>query len=57
MIYESGGSEDVSGPVQNYCPLRVFSFLNPSPSAAAILYGRNEGVGGGGETGAPIMAP
>lgn len=47
MIYESGGSEDVSGPVQNYCPLRVFSFLNPSPSAAAILYGRNEGVGGG----------
>ncbi len=52
MIYESRGREDVSGLVQNYWPLRVLSFLNPSPSAPAILYGRNEG-GEGCETGAP----
>lgn len=42
MIYERRGREDMSGLVQNYWPLRVFSFLNPSSSAPAIL------VGGGG---------
>lgn len=30
VIYESGGSEDMSGLVQNYRPLRVFGFLYPS---------------------------
>ena len=49
MIYGSGGGEDMSGLVQSYCPLRVFSFLNLSPSAASILCGGGEG----GATGAP----
>lgn len=49
MIYESRrGREDMSGPVQNYRPSRVFSFLNPSPFAPAFLYWGNEGS----ETGA-----
>lgn len=45
MIYESRrGREDMSGPVQNYRPSRVFSFLNPSPFAPAFLYGEMRGV-------------
>lgn len=36
----------MSGLVQSYCPLRVFSFLNLSPSAASTLCGLNgEGAG------------
>lgn len=46
MIYGSRGREDMSGLVQSYCPLRVFSFLNLSPSAASTLCGLNgEGAG------------
>lgn len=33
----------MSGLVQSYCPLRVFSFLNLSPSAASTLCGANGG--------------
>lgn len=33
----------MSGLVQSYCPLRVFSFLNLSPSAASTLCGVNGG--------------
>lgn len=51
VIYGSRGGEDMSGLVQSYCPLRVFSFLNLFPSAASILYGLNGG--GGNKTGAP----
>lgn len=46
MIYGSRGREDMSGLVQSYCPLRVFSFFNLSPSAASTLCGLNgEGAG------------
>lgn len=58
MIYGGRGGEDMSGLVQSYCPLRVFSFLNLSPSAASILHGLNTGVGeGGGGNGGPVMVP
>lgn len=53
MIYGSRGGEDVSGLVQSYCPLRVFNFLNLSPSAASILYG----LGGGADTRALNTGP
>jgi len=43
VIYESRGREDMSGLVQDYWPLRGFSFLKPSPSAPAIPYGQNGG--------------
>lgn len=47
----------MSGLAQSYWPLRVFSFLKLSPSAASILCGVDGGLGrgggGGNETGAP----
>lgn len=56
MIYGGRGGEDMSGLVQSYCPLRVFSFLNLSPLAASVLDELNQGVGGRGR-GALLLGP